>query len=81
MQFDENRIVSGSSDKTIKVWNIRTNTPWAALTLEGHSGDVRCLHLFGNRLVSGSSDRTIKVSTLLFSSVHVYYFLCRYMNI
>ena len=62
VQFDDNRIVSGSSDKTIKVWNIRTNTTWAALTLEGHSGDVRCLHLHGNRLVSGSSDRTIKVS-------------------
>lgn len=34
---------------------------WAALTLAGHSGTVRCLHLHNNRLVSGSSDRTIKV--------------------
>ena len=31
------------------------------LTLEGHSGTVRCLDLNGNRLVSGSTDRTIKV--------------------
>lgn len=45
-----------------QVWNRRTNTAWAALTLAGHSGTVRCLHLHGNRLVSGSSDRTIKVS-------------------
>lgn len=44
------------------MWNIRTNTPWAALTLAGHSGPVRCLHLYGNRLVSGSTDRTIKVA-------------------
>ncbi|XP_041350538.1 F-box/WD repeat-containing protein 11-like [Gigantopelta aegis] len=61
VQFDDTRIVSGSSDKTIKVWNIRTNAPWSVQTLVGHSNTVRCLHLEGNRLVSGSSDRTIKV--------------------
>ncbi|XP_062522205.1 uncharacterized protein LOC134196990 isoform X2 [Corticium candelabrum] len=61
VQFDEQRIVSGSSDKTIKVWDIRTNKPWSALTLAGHSATVRCLHLSGDRLVSGSADRTIKV--------------------
>lgn len=61
VQFDDTRIVSGSSDKTIKVWDIRTNSPWAVMTLVGHSGTVRCLHLEGNRLVSGSMDCTIKV--------------------
>ncbi|CAG2220949.1 FBXW7 [Mytilus edulis] len=61
VQFDDTRIVSGSSDKTIKVWNIRTNAPWSVQTLVGHSGTVRCLHLEGKRLVSGSTDKTIKV--------------------
>lgn len=61
VQFDETRIVSGSHDKTIKVWNIRTNSPWSVMTLVGHSGTVRCLHLMGNRLVSGSTDQTLKV--------------------
>ncbi|KAK2192588.1 hypothetical protein NP493_26g03018 [Ridgeia piscesae] len=61
VQFDDTRIVSGSSDKTIKVWNIRTNSPWSVQTLVGHSGTVRCLYLEGNRLVSGSTDTTIKV--------------------
>ncbi|KAH3820748.1 F-box/WD repeat-containing protein 7-like [Dreissena polymorpha] len=61
VQFDDTRIVSGSSDKTIKVWNIRTNAQWSVQTLVGHSGTVRCLHLEGNRLVSGSSDCMIKV--------------------
>ncbi|KAL5516010.1 hypothetical protein EMCRGX_G001266 [Ephydatia muelleri] len=51
VQFDETRIVTGSWDKTIKVWNRRTNTAWAALTLSGHSGTVQCLHLHKNRLV------------------------------
>ena len=49
---------------SVQVWNRRTNTVWAALTLAGHSGTVRCLHLHNNRLVSGSSDRTLKVSHL-----------------
>lgn len=61
VQFDDSRIVSGSSDKTIKVWNIRTNAQWSVQTLVGHSGTVRCLHLEGNRLVSGSTDCMIKV--------------------
>lgn len=68
VQFDDTRIVSGSSDKTIKVWNIRTNSPWSVQTLVGHSGTVRCLHLEGNRLVSGSTDRTIKVWDLSMQS-------------
>jgi len=63
VQFDGTRIVSGSHDKTIRVWNIKTNSKWSVLTLTGHSGEVRCLHLEpgGNRLVSGSTDTTIKV--------------------
>lgn len=52
VQFDSSRIVSGSHDKTIRVWNIKTNSPWSVMTLTGHSGEVRCLHLEGNRVVS-----------------------------
>lgn len=61
VQFDETRIVSGSSDKTIKVWNMRTNSHLAVQTLVGHSGTVRCLYLCANQLVSGSTDCTIKI--------------------
>ena len=43
------------------MWNVKTNSPWSVMTLAGHSGEVRCLHLEGNRLVSGSTDLTIKV--------------------
>ena len=67
VQFDGNRIVSGSHDKTIKVWNVKTNSPWSVMTLAGHSGEVRCMHLEGNRLVSGSTDLTIKVWDLSIS--------------
>ncbi|KRX92158.1 TP53-regulating kinase [Trichinella pseudospiralis] len=61
VQFDENRIVSGSSDKSIKLWDIRTNNPLAVMTLLGHSGTVRCLQLNGSRLASGSNDHTLKM--------------------
>ena len=35
IQFDCARIVSGSHDKTIRVWNIKTNSPWSVMTLTG----------------------------------------------
>lgn len=69
VQFDDTRIASGSYDKTIRVWDIKSDDSDVVLTLAGHSGTVRCLNLNGNRLVSGSVDRSIKVSCMLhFSS-------------
>lgn len=54
VQFDSNRIVSGSSDSTIRIWDIKTNVgSVGSMTLTGHSGTVRCLHLDRNRLASG----------------------------
>ena len=38
-----------------------SSSPWSVMTLTGHSGEVRCLHLEGNRVASGSTDTTIKV--------------------
>ncbi|VDP74389.1 unnamed protein product [Echinostoma caproni] len=42
---DSHRIVSGSADATIRVWNVRTNATWSVQTLRGHSDAVRCLQL------------------------------------
>ena len=37
---DGRRVVSGSEDKTLKVWDVATGE--CVATLEGHSGWVRC---------------------------------------
>lgn len=68
VQFDDTRIASGSYDKMIRVWDIKSGDSDVVLTLAGHSGTVRCLTLDGNRLVSGSVDRSIKVWDLSFES-------------
>ncbi|GJJ69902.1 F-box and WD-40 domain protein 1/11 [Entomortierella parvispora] len=59
VQFDDHKIVSGSRDNTIKIWDLDSGI--CARTLSGHSASVLCLHYEGNRIVSGSSDTNIMV--------------------
>lgn len=61
IQFDGQKIASGSSDATIKVWSRKTNAPWSVMTLRGHTSAIRCISLHANQLVSGSNDSTIRV--------------------
>ena len=43
----DNVIVSGSTDRTLKVWNADTGS--CQHTLHGHTSTVRCMHLHGQR--------------------------------
>jgi WD40 repeat protein len=53
-------LVSGSNDKTIKIWNLKDQT--LVRTLTGHSQHIFALKVLKNGdLVSGSYDNTIKV--------------------
>ncbi|GAP98886.1 WD40 repeat domain-containing protein [Leptolyngbya sp. NIES-2104] len=61
--LDGQTVISGSEDRTIKVWNIETGT--ILNTLSGHTDVVRSLALTADRtLISGSGDRTIKLWNL-----------------
>ncbi|RNA21933.1 WD40 repeat, partial [Brachionus plicatilis] len=53
-------IVSGSADKTIKIWD--KDIFKCLKTINGHNDSVRCLAIMQNgNIVSGSGDITIKI--------------------
>ncbi|MEJ7766842.1 MAG: hypothetical protein WKF89_03460 [Chitinophagaceae bacterium] len=62
---DGNSFISGSSDSTIKAWNLLTGE--CTGTFQGHSDWVSSVafHPDGNSFISGSSDHTIKAWDLL----------------
>jgi WD40 repeat protein len=51
--------ISGSGDKTIKIWDLKTLTCIA--TLQGHTRPVESLAIFNGKLISGSYDNTISI--------------------
>ncbi|KAJ5156277.1 hypothetical protein N7492_009080 [Penicillium capsulatum] len=59
LQFDADKILTGSDDTNINVYNTKTGALNAAL--EGHEGGVWALEYHGNTLVSGSTDRSVRV--------------------
>lgn len=61
LEFDLHKIVTGSRDKTIKVWSSTSGK--LLTTLRGHDGSVLCLKFESSSgfMVSGSSDRQVLV--------------------
>jgi len=59
LALHENKLYSGSCDKTIRIWNTETHEEIAIL--RGHTDVVRCLTLHENKLYSGSYDKTIRI--------------------
>jgi WD40 repeat protein len=54
-------LVSGSGDKTIKIWDMKSLS--VETTLEGHNSGVISVSFSpnGSKLASGSKDNTIKI--------------------
>ena len=63
LTVQENKMFSGSDDKTIHVWNTETHETIASLRgyVEGYVEGVCCFTLYENKLYSGCFDRTIRV--------------------
>ncbi|OQR80908.1 hypothetical protein ACHHYP_17049 [Achlya hypogyna] len=53
------RLVSGSYDKTVKLWNLQTGS--CVGTLRAHTGWVSSLDVLGSRIASGSWDSSINL--------------------
>jgi len=61
VQFDSQKIVSGSGDQSVRVWDMETAK--CLTTLQGHLSFVYCLQYGDNFVVSGSGgiDKSIKL--------------------
>lgn len=59
LQFDDDKIITGSDDTFIHVYDTKTGA--LRKRLEGHEGGVWALQYEGNVLVSGSTDRSVRV--------------------
>ena len=55
-------LISGSSDKTLKIWDILNRKEKCISTLKGHKGTVFCIGEIDNdKIISGSEDSTLKI--------------------
>lgn len=59
LQFDTDKILTGSDDTNINVYNTQTGA--LRKKLKGHEGGVWALQYDGDVLVSGSTDRSVRV--------------------
>jgi WD40 repeat protein len=56
-------VISGSADRTIKIWDIEPKSKDIVQTLNGHSGTVLTM-VYSKKtdtLFSGSTDKTIRI--------------------
>lgn len=60
---DSNYIVSGSKDKTIKIWNLKENYGLIHCFPEAHQAIIRSVRITSDikYIISGSDDESIKI--------------------
>jgi WD40 repeat protein len=54
-------LISGSADKTIKIWHLESETLLHTLNLHSEAVNSVAINVDGNLLCSGSDDKTIKI--------------------
>ena len=58
--MSDDRLISGSSDETLKIWNLKTKNCIASIN--AHSNCINSLTVLRNgEVVSGSSDCSMKI--------------------
>uniref|UniRef100_A0A1I8GRM3 F-box domain-containing protein n=1 Tax=Macrostomum lignano TaxID=282301 RepID=A0A1I8GRM3_9PLAT len=62
LQFDERRLVTGSRDMSVRIWDVRSGR--SIRKLYGHKGGVTCLHMRDNVLATGSWDMSVMLWSL-----------------
>ncbi|KAM0680913.1 SCF ubiquitin ligase complex subunit cdc4 [Glugoides intestinalis] len=65
---DDSRLVTGSTDKTAKIWCLETGQSF--ITLKYHRSTIRILKMHGEYIVTGSRDCTIAVWNLFGDLLH-----------
>lgn len=62
VQLPDGRLVTGSGDKTLKIWD-PSNSSSSPVTVTGHTGAVRCIVLLphGEAIASGADDNDVIV--------------------
>jgi WD40 repeat protein len=53
------KLISGSDDRSIKIWDL--NTGQELRTLNGHQDWINCITIWNDKLISGSDDAIIKI--------------------
>lgn len=61
VQFDKEKFITGSRDRTIKIWDIHGK---CKQTLRGHTGSVLCLQYDATCIISGSSDSNLMITDI-----------------
>jgi WD40 repeat protein len=66
---DGSRVVSGSFDETVRIWNVMMGK--AEAELKGHTNWVTSIAFSqdGSRVVSGSNDKTVRIWNVMMGKV------------